>query len=117
MSLRAGIQNYQYNNHENLRDKYVNIDVSIPFSTWLSTGVSSQNGNMLANATLRKSFDDSAITQVGASVSKQIKQNKMTIAAIVPTITPPMVTSAMTPNITLAPSPLAAHRSTVQTTA
>ncbi|MCP6172686.1 hypothetical protein NL400_27410, partial [Klebsiella pneumoniae] len=74
VSLRAGIQNYQYNNHENLRDKYVNIDVSIPFSTWLSTGVSSQNGNMLANATLRKSFDDSAITQVGASVSKQIKQ-------------------------------------------
>ncbi|MBT0604794.1 hypothetical protein, partial [Klebsiella quasipneumoniae] len=57
-------------------DKYVNIDVSIPFSTWLSTGVSSQNGNMLANATLRKSFNDSAITQVGASVSKQIKQNK-----------------------------------------
>ena len=76
ISLRAGIQNYQYNNHENLRDKYVNIDVSIPFSTWLSTGVSSQNGNMLANATLRKSFDNSAITQVGASVSKQIKQNK-----------------------------------------
>ncbi len=33
VSLRAGIQNYQYNNHENLRDKYVNIDVSIPFST------------------------------------------------------------------------------------
>lgn len=30
VSLRAGIQNYQYNNHENLRDKYVNIDVSIP---------------------------------------------------------------------------------------
>jgi hypothetical protein len=76
VTLRAGIQNYQYNNHENLRDKYVNIDVSIPFSTWLSTGVSSQNGNMLANATLRKSFDNSAITQVGASVSKQIKQNK-----------------------------------------
>ena len=76
VTLRVGIQNYQYNNHENLRDKYVNIDISIPFSTWLSTGVSSQNGNMLANATLRKSFDNSAITQVGASVSKQIKQNK-----------------------------------------
>ena len=32
--------------------------------------------NMLANATLRKKLDNSAITQVGASVSKQIKQNK-----------------------------------------
>ena len=76
VSLRAGIQNYQYDNSENLRDKYINIDVSIPFSTWLSTGVSSQNGNMLANATLRKRFDDSAITQVGASLSKRIKENK-----------------------------------------
>lgn len=38
--------------------------------------MSSQNGNVLANATLRKRFDNSAITQVGASVSKQLKQNK-----------------------------------------
>ncbi|MEZ0534225.1 TcfC E-set like domain-containing protein [Enterobacter sp. KB-221C9] len=74
VSLRAGIQNYQYDNGENLRDKYINIDVSVPFATWFSTGVSSQNGNMLANATLRKRFDNSAITQVGASVSKQLKQ-------------------------------------------
>ncbi|MBB1200599.1 fimbrial biogenesis outer membrane usher protein [Enterobacteriaceae bacterium 89] len=75
VSLRTGIQNYRYDNSENLRDKYINIDVSIPFSTWLSTGVSSQNGNMLANATVRKHFDNSAITQAGASLSKRIKQN------------------------------------------
>jgi hypothetical protein len=74
VSLRAGVQNYQYENNENLRDKYINIDVSIPFSTWFSAGVSSQNGNMLANATVRKRFDDSVITQAGASLSKRIKQ-------------------------------------------
>ncbi|HGM5492464.1 TPA: TcfC E-set like domain-containing protein [Serratia fonticola] len=75
VSLRTGIQSYQYDNDRNLRDKYINIDISIPFSTWLSTGISSQNGNMLANATLRKRFDDSPITDVGVSVSKRIKQN------------------------------------------
>lgn len=74
VSLRAGVQNYQYDSGENLRDKYINIDVSIPFATWFSTGVSSQNGNMLANATLRKRFDNSPVTQVGASLSKQLKQ-------------------------------------------
>lgn len=74
VSLRAGIQNYHYDNGENVRDKYVNIDVSIPLATWFSAGVSSQNGNMLANATLRKRFDNSAITQAGASVSKQLNQ-------------------------------------------
>lgn len=75
VSLRTGIQNYQYDDHENLREKYINIDVSIPFGTWFSTGISSQNGNMLANATVRKRFENSAITQVGASLSKRIKQN------------------------------------------
>ncbi len=94
--LRAGIQNYQYNNHENLRDKYVNIDVSIPFSTWLSTGVSSQNGNMLANATLRKSLTTALLPRWEHRFRSRLNRIKMTIAAIVPTITPPMVTSAMT---------------------
>ncbi|MBS0847894.1 CS1-pili formation C-terminal domain-containing protein [Citrobacter sp. JGM124] len=75
VSLRTGIQSYQYDNRERLNDKYVNIDITIPFGTWLSTGISSQNGNMLANATLRKRLDNSAFTQVGASVSKRIKQN------------------------------------------
>ncbi|WNN73837.1 CS1-pili formation C-terminal domain-containing protein [Kluyvera cryocrescens] len=75
VSLRTGIQSYQYDNRDTLRDKYINIDISIPFSTWLSTGISSQNGNMLANATIRKRFEDSAITQAGVSVSKRIKQN------------------------------------------
>lgn len=75
VSLRTGIQNYQYKDHENLRDKYVNIDISIPFGNWLSAGISNQNGNMLANVTARKRFDHSAITQVGASISKRIKQN------------------------------------------
>ena len=75
VTLRTGIQNYQYDNHENLRDKYVNIDITLPFSTWLSAGVSSENGNLMANTTLRKSIDNSPITQVGASLSKRVKSS------------------------------------------
>lgn len=116
VSLRAGIQNYQYNNHENLRDKYVNIDVSIPSLPGSAPACPARMETCWRTPRCAKALT-TALLPVGASVSKQIKQNKMTIAAIVPTITPPMVTSAMTPNITLAPSPLAAHRSTVQTTA
>ncbi len=73
VSLRAGIQRYYYDNRDGMSDKYVNLDISLPLSTWFSAGVSSENGNMLANASLRKSFDDSAITQVGAAISKRIR--------------------------------------------
>ncbi|MGR7043467.1 TcfC E-set like domain-containing protein [Klebsiella aerogenes] len=75
VSLRTGIQRYQYNKNEEVSDKYINIDVSIPFSTWLTTGLSSQNGDLLANATVRKRFEDSVIKQVGTSVSKKINNN------------------------------------------
>lgn len=74
VSLRTGIQNYTYNDRNASRDKYININVSIPLTTWFSAGVSSENGNMLANATIRKSLNDSSITQVGGSVSKRIKE-------------------------------------------
>ncbi|WP_426816640.1 TcfC E-set like domain-containing protein [Winslowiella sp. 2C04] len=74
VSLRTGIQHYTYDDRNTSRDKYINIDVSIPLSTWFSAGVSSENGNMLANATARKSISDSAITQVGGSLSKRISQ-------------------------------------------
>lgn len=75
VSLRAGIQRYYYYDRHNHSDKYVNIDFSFPLSTWLRAGVSSENGNMRANSTLHKSFDDSAITQVGASLSKRIRNS------------------------------------------
>ncbi|WP_058911455.1 TcfC E-set like domain-containing protein [Entomohabitans teleogrylli] len=75
VSLRAGVQRYYYSDRNSRSDKYVNIDFSLPLSTWLSAGVSSENGNMLANATVRKSFDDSAITQAGASLSKRIRSS------------------------------------------
>ncbi|WP_246494474.1 TcfC E-set like domain-containing protein [Brenneria izadpanahii] len=75
ISVRAGIQRYYYNNSndDGLQDKYVNIELSMPLATWLSAGVSSENGNMLANASIRKRFDDSVITNAGASLSKRIK--------------------------------------------
>jgi hypothetical protein len=74
VSLRAGIQNYTYTDGNSSRDKYININVSIPLTTWFSAGISSENGNMLANATIRKSLNDSAVTQIGGSVSKRIKE-------------------------------------------
>lgn len=73
VSLRTGVQRYYYDDRSGVSDKYVNIDVSLPLATWFSAGVSNENGNMLANATLRKSFDDSVVTQVGAAISKRIK--------------------------------------------
>lgn len=72
LTMRTGIQRYSYRDNGNVSDKYINLDLSLPLSTWLSTGMSSENGATLANATLRKSFDNSPITQVGASVSKRI---------------------------------------------
>lgn len=75
ISMRAGIQRYFYDNREGVSDKYINLDISLPLSTWFSAGVSSENGNMLANATLRKNFDDSAITQAGASLSKRLQSS------------------------------------------
>ena len=75
ISMRAGIQRYYYDNRDGVSDKYINLDISLPLSTWFSAGVSSENGNMLANATLRKNFDNSPITQAGASLSKRIKSS------------------------------------------
>lgn len=75
VSFRSGIQNYQYNDREEIRDKYINLDITIPFGNFLSTGFSSQNGSLVANATFQKRIDSSAINQVGASVSKRLKQS------------------------------------------
>lgn len=75
VSMRAGIQRYHYRDSDSLSDKYISLDVSLPLSSWFSAGVSSENGNMLANASLRKRFDDSTITQVGTSMSKRIKSS------------------------------------------
>ncbi|MBK0167385.1 TcfC E-set like domain-containing protein [Klebsiella sp. S69] len=76
ISLRTGIQRYYYSERDSRRDKYINLDFSLPLSAWFSTGVSSENGNVLANATIRKNFDDSLITQVGTSISKKIHSAK-----------------------------------------
>ncbi|MCG8708006.1 TcfC E-set like domain-containing protein [Brenneria sp. 4F2] len=75
ISLRTGIQRYYYHksNDDGLQDKYINIELSMPLATWLSAGVSSENGNMLANASIRKRFEDSVITNAGASLAKRIK--------------------------------------------
>ena len=76
VALRAGVQRYYYDDRNSVNDKYINLDFSLPLSSWLSAGVSSESGNLLANATVRKSFDDSAITQVGASISKRLKSSE-----------------------------------------
>ncbi|GLR10098.1 hypothetical protein COO59_05280 [Mixta theicola] len=72
VSLRSGIQHYNYDDRPTIRNKYVNIDIAVPLSAWFSTGVSSEKGNILANATVRKSISDSAITQVGGTLSKRM---------------------------------------------
>lgn len=76
VSIRTGIQRYYYYNSDSIRDKYINLDISLPLTTWFSTGVSSENGNMLANASLRKSFDSNVINQAGASFSKRMESSR-----------------------------------------
>ncbi|MEY0427931.1 fimbrial biogenesis outer membrane usher protein, partial [Providencia rettgeri] len=46
VGLRAGVQRYHYDNQNSTNEKYINLDFSLPLSTWLSTGVSSTNGNV-----------------------------------------------------------------------
>lgn len=74
LSMRAGAQQYRYRNSDDTtRDKYINFEMSVPFSTWFSAGLSSQNGNTLLNASLRKRLEKSAINQAGLSMSKKIQ--------------------------------------------
>ncbi|NIF48660.1 fimbrial biogenesis outer membrane usher protein [Enterobacter sp. Ap-1006] len=75
IGLRAGVQRYQYDYQSNsMNQRYISLDFSLPLATWLSAGVSSNNGNMQANLAATKSFDDSAITSAGFSISKQVKE-------------------------------------------
>ncbi|VEC00583.1 fimbrial outer membrane usher protein TcfC [Cedecea lapagei] len=75
VGLRAGVQRYQYDYQSNsTNQRYVSLDLSLPLATWLSAGVSSNNGNMQANLSANKSFENSRITSAGFSLSKQIKE-------------------------------------------
>lgn len=38
VGLRAGVQRYHYDNQSSTNEKYINLDFSLPLSTWLSTG-------------------------------------------------------------------------------
>ena len=77
VTLRTGVQNYHYQrDQDTTRDKYVNLDFSLPLAAWFSAGLSSENGNMLANMALRKRFTDSTITQAGLSASQRVKSKE-----------------------------------------
>lgn len=69
MSLRTGIQRYHYDNQSSTNEKYVTLDFSLPLATWLSAGVSSSNGNVRGELSASKSFENSAISNAGLSVS------------------------------------------------
>ncbi|MGJ3355447.1 TcfC E-set like domain-containing protein [Providencia sp. Je.9.19] len=73
VGLRAGVQRYHYDDQKSMNEKFVSLDFSLPLATWLSTGVSSSNGNVKANIYANKNFEDSAITNIGGSVSKLVK--------------------------------------------
>ncbi len=73
-NLRAGIQRYQYNYHSYATSqRYVSLDFSLPLATWLSTGVSSSNGNVRASLRANKSFNDSSINAAGFNLAKLVK--------------------------------------------
>lgn len=72
VGLRAGVQRYHYDNQNSTNEKFINLDFSLPLSTWLSTGISSTNGNVKANIYVNKNFENSVITNAGVSVSKLV---------------------------------------------
>ncbi|MCX8958058.1 TcfC E-set like domain-containing protein [Erwinia psidii] len=80
-TLNTGIQRYSYDSGKEVNEKYVSASLSLPLSSWLSAGVSSENGNFLANVSVRRHFDNSAINQAGISVSKRINNNERSYAS------------------------------------
>lgn len=73
IGLRLGVQKYHYDDQENTNEKFIALDFSLPLSTWLSTGVSSSNGNIKGNVFVNKMIDDSFITSAGGSMSKLLR--------------------------------------------
>ncbi|WON76151.1 CS1-pili formation C-terminal domain-containing protein [Serratia sp. UGAL515B_01] len=73
VNLRAGIQRYRYDNQSSSSQRYVSLDFSLPLAAWLSTGVSSSNGNVRANLAANKSFDNSPLTSAGFNLAKLVK--------------------------------------------
>lgn len=75
--FRMGLHNYDFNTQDQRDDHYVFIDVSMPIARWFSAGLSSRNRNIMANASMKKTFQDQFITNVGLDVSQAIhtKQN------------------------------------------
>ncbi|MEX9979903.1 CS1-pili formation C-terminal domain-containing protein, partial [Proteus mirabilis] len=72
-TLRLGIQKYNYDDQENINEKFIALNFSLPLSTWLSTGISSSNDNIKANIYANKTFDNnSIIDSIGGSISKNI---------------------------------------------
>lgn len=67
------MQKYHYDDQENTNEKFIALDFSLPLSTWLSTGVSSSNGNIKGNVFVNKMIDDSFITSAGGSMSKLLR--------------------------------------------
>lgn len=74
VNLRAGIQRYRYENQSNsTNQRYVSLDFSLPLAAWLSTGLSSNNGNIRANLAAKKNFENSAFTSAGFNLAKLVK--------------------------------------------
>lgn len=78
MNLRAGMQRYNYDYQDNNMDKYVTLDFSLPIAAWLSAGVSSSNGDVKANLSASRSFEDSFIQNAGVSVAKSLNNKSGT---------------------------------------
>ncbi|XDZ52488.1 CS1-pili formation C-terminal domain-containing protein [Neisseriaceae bacterium CLB008] len=74
MSLRAGIQRYQYNNDTPADNrKYITLGFSIPLSNWLNVGLSSDNGDVNLDVSANKNFDTGPISSVGLRTSKKLR--------------------------------------------
>lgn len=77
VQLRTGVQrnSTQYDNGQGSQtnnDKYIYLDLRMPFSRWFTGGLSSRNDNLSATAAYRQSFNDGLIRNVGADISKVV---------------------------------------------
>lgn len=71
LGMRMGMQRYSNNNNSDL-GKYISLDFSLPLGNWASLGVSHERRGTIANLNMQKNFDNSAISSVGAELTKNI---------------------------------------------
>lgn len=81
MQVRTGLQRSQYDNQQNLNDKYIYFDLRLPFARWFSAGINSRNRNVFANASYKQNFNNHVVESVGLDFSQMVNRKNNEVIA------------------------------------